>query len=148
MVIGAGSTAVSESLYLANLCKEVILMKRKNLHAEAVLLERLSKSNVDVRTGVISSINGDTTVKSVSVGNQIIPIDGVFVAIGHSPVSSVFKDLVGVDKSGYLLHQGVLTREPGVFVAGDVGEPSVHQAISAAGSGCRAAIAAAEYLQK
>lgn len=155
-VVGGGDTACEEALYLAGICSKVYLVVRKNfLRASKVMQERVMKNRkIEILfEHVTKEINGSQVVEGMTLIKQgreevKITVDGVFIAIGHQPNTAIFKDYVTLDEAGYIITQGSSTRTnvPGVFACGDVMDPIYRQAITAAGSGCKAAIDAERYL--
>ncbi|MCT8998439.1 thioredoxin-disulfide reductase [Chelativorans intermedius] len=164
VVVGGGNTAVEEALYLSNLARKVTLLHRRDeLRAERILQERLfRKDNIDVMWDtVIEEITGNTpkpplppsvtgvTVRNVKSGEtRALPVDGVFVAIGHAPAVELFEGQLKQKPNGYLWTEPDSTRTdvPGVFAAGDVTDDIYRQAVTAAGMGCMAALEAEKYL--
>jgi thioredoxin reductase (NADPH) len=160
IVVGGGNTAVEEALYLANIAAHVTLVHRRDtLRSERVLQERLrQRPNVEILFDhAIDEILGEAnprTVTHVRAKNtrtgafSRIPADGVFVAIGHSPASELFKDQLKLKASGYIVVEPGTTRTniPGVFAAGDVADEIYRQAVTAAGLGCMAALEVEKYL--
>ncbi|MBR3566589.1 MAG: thioredoxin-disulfide reductase [Paludibacteraceae bacterium] len=159
-VVGGGDTACEEALYLANICKKVYMIVRKNyLRASKIMVERVNASekieilfehNTVGLTGE-NGVEGANLVfrKGEADEKQVhIDIDGFFLAIGHKPNSDLFKDYLDLDENGYIktIDGTPLTKVEGVFAAGDVADPRYRQAISAAGSGCKAALEAEKYL--
>ena len=161
-VIGGGNSAVEEALYLANLAKSVTLIHRRDsLRAERILQQRLlAKPNVTVRWNtvteeVLADSSGRTPVAralalhDVKTGEKSeLAVDGVFVAIGHSPATSLFTGQLEMDAEGYLVTEPDSTRtsREGVFAAGDVQDRVFRQAVTAAGTGCMAALEAEKFL--
>lgn len=159
-VVGGGDTACEEALYLASLAEHVYLIVRKNyLRASKVMQERvMNTANITVlfehnTVGLFgeNGVEGAHLVKRKGEPDEElvdIAIDGFFLAIGHTPNSKIFADYLDLDEVGYILTEGSSTRTkvPGVFAAGDVADPHYRQAITAAGSGCKAAIEAERYL--
>ena len=160
-VVGGGNTAVEEALYLSGLAGEVVLVHRRDeLRAERILQERLfAKPNVRVRwnatvdeilgkPGVPPSATGLRLADTVKGGTEDIEVDGVFVAIGHAPAVSLFKDKLRMKPSGYIWTEPDSTRTSveGVFAAGDVTDEIYRQAVTAAGMGCMAALEAERWL--
>jgi thioredoxin reductase (NADPH) len=163
-VIGGGNTAVEEALFLSGLAAEVVLIHRRDsLRAEKVLQQRLlDKPNVTVLWNhevaeVLGTRKADGQAEAVTglrlsdINSQAttdIAVDGVFVAIGHDPATSLFKGQLETDAHGYLLSQpdSTLTSIPGVFAAGDVKDKVYRQAVTAAGLGCMAALDAERWL--
>lgn len=159
-VVGGGDTACEDALYLAGLAKKVYLIVRKPfLRASKVMQERvLDAENIEVlfehnTVGLFgeNGVEGAHLVKrrgEADEENVDIKIDGFFLAIGHKPNSDVFKDWLDTDEVGYIktIDGTPRTKIPGVFVAGDVADPVYRQAITAAASGCKAALEAERYL--
>ena len=161
-IVGGGNTAVEEALYLTNFAKSVTLIHRRDtLRAEKIAQDRLfsnEKINVLWNT-VVEEIQGTENPLSVNnlklkntVDNSVkdFPVDGLFVAIGHTPQSTIFKDYLKCDDEGYLLvEKGTpKTNIPGIFAAGDVTDKIYRQAVTAAGMGCQAALDAERYLNE
>ncbi len=161
-VVGGGDTACEEALYLSSLAKHVYLIVRKPyLRASKVMQERvLNTPNITVlfehnTIGLFGEdgVEGAHLVKRMGEPDEEkvdIAIDGFFLAIGHTPNSKIFKPWVETDEIGYIktIPGTPKTRVPGVFAAGDVADPHYRQAITAAGSGCAAAIEAERYLSE
>ena len=167
VVIGGGNTAVEEALYLSNIASKVTLVHRRDkLRAEAMLVDKLNQKIKAKKIEVIWNsnlleVNGDKTKvtsatlkKTDSDETQEIECSGVFVAIGHQPNTSLFKDYLEMDNAGYLKVKGgssggiTSTSMKGVFAAGDVSDSIYRQAVTSAGSGCMAALDAEKYLDK
>ncbi|QGM46455.1 thioredoxin-disulfide reductase [Methylocystis heyeri] len=160
IVVGGGNTAVEEAIYLSNIASHVTLVhRREELRSERVLQERLrQRPNVDfLFDHVIDEILGEenplsvTHVRAKNAKNgetRTLPVDGVFVAIGHSPASELFKGQLTLKPSGYIAVEPGTTRTniPGVFAAGDVADETYRQAVTAAGLGCMAALDVERYL--
>ena len=159
-VVGGGDTACEEAIYLAGLAKQVYLIVRKPyLRASQIMQDRvLSHPKIQVlfehnTVGLFgeNGVEGIHLVKRKGEADEEyydLAIDGFFLAIGHNPNSEVFKPWVETDEVGYIVTEGATprTRVPGVFAAGDVADPHYRQAITAAGSGCKAAIEAERFL--
>jgi len=159
-VVGGGDTACEEALYLAGLAEKVYLIVRRDvLRASKVMQERVSKAdNIEVlwkhQTKGLSGngvVEGATLVKNLGEEDEAevsIAIDGFFLAIGHKPNSDIFKAYLNTDEVGYIITDpgSAKTNVPGVFVCGDVQDPIYRQAVTAAGSGCKAAIDAERFL--
>ena len=159
-VVGGGDTACEEAVYLAGLAKQVYLIVRKPyLRASQIMQERvLNHPKIQVlfehnTVGLFgeNGVEGVHLVKRKGEADEEyydLAIDGFFLAIGHNPNSEVFKPWVETDEVGYIVTEGATprTRVPGVFAAGDVADPHYRQAITAAGSGCKAAIEAERFL--
>ena len=156
-VVGGGDTAAEEATYLAGLCKKVYLIVRKPyMRASKAMQEKVKNTpNIEVLyEHVTKEIVGDTVVKGAILDNKgkevKIDIDGFFVAIGHTPQSEIFKPWIETDSEGYIVTQpgSSKTNVEGVFAAGDVMDNTYRQAITAAGSGCKAAIDAEKFLSE
>lgn len=155
-VVGGGDTACEEALYLSGLCHKVYLIVRKPyLRASKVMQERIfNTQNIEVLFGhVAKEVVGDQAVNGVVLADasgqeKRIDVQGFFVAIGHSPNSEVFKTFLETDEVGYIKTKpgSSKTNLEGVFACGDVQDPVYRQAITAAGSGCMAAIDAERWL--
>ena len=159
-VIGGGNTAVEEALYLSNICSKVTLVHRRDeLRAEKILQKRLfAKENINIIwNNVISKILGDENgVNSLKIMDknsdktEIIKVEGVFIAIGHSPSTEPFKGVLEMDQEGYIIAQKPgtsITNIEGVFAAGDCVDKIYRQAVTAAGMGCMAALDAEKWIQ-
>ncbi|MEI6866388.1 thioredoxin-disulfide reductase [Flavicella sp.] len=157
VVVGAGDTAAEEATYLSNICKSVTLLVRKDyMRASKAMQHRVQKTkNLKVLFNTeIDVVLGESVVEGVrAVNNQTnekhdIPVTGVFIAIGHKPNTDIFTDILDMDEAGYLITKGKSTKTnlPGVFAAGDVQDKEYRQAVTAAGTGCMAALDAERYL--
>lgn len=160
VVVGGGNTAVEEAIYLTNHASEVVLVHRRDeLRAEKILQERLFKNpKISVRwNAVVDEILGDedppgvtaVRLKDTQSGEtEELATDGVFIAIGHKPNTALFKDVVQMDDEGYIITQAESTKTniEGVFAAGDVQDKIYRQAVTAAGTGCMAALEAEKFL--
>ena len=157
VVVGGGDTAAEEATYLANICSKVSLLVRKDyMRASKAMQHRVDKTkNIEVLYNTeIEEVLGDNVVTGVkAVNNQTkesfeIPVTGVFIAIGHTPNSDLFKGVLDMDETGYLITKGKTTHTniPGVFAAGDIQDKDYRQAVTAAGTGCMAALDAERYL--
>ena len=156
-IVGAGDTAAEEALYLSKLCTTVhMFIRRDKMRASKVMQERvLNAPNIKVYWNTdTDEIMGENKVEAVRIKNnqtqetQTIPLSGFFVAIGHHPNSDIFKGWLDMDETGYLLTTPGTTKTniEGVFAAGDVQDKNYRQAVTAAGSGCMAALDAERYL--
>ncbi len=156
-IVGAGDTAAEEALYLSKLCTTVHMLIRKGeMRASKVMQERvLNAANIKVYwNSETDEILGEKTVTAMRIRNnqtgatQEIPISGFFVAIGHQPNSAIFADFLEMDEAGYIktIPGTSRTNVEGVFAAGDVQDKIYRQAVTAAGSGCMAALDAERYL--
>lgn len=158
-IVGAGDTAAEEALYLSKLCTTVhMLIRRDAMRASKVMQDRvLNAPNIIVHWNTdTEEILGDRNVNAIRVRNNKsgaiseIPVSGFFVAIGHQPNSDIFKEFVNMDEAGYIqtIPGTTKTNVPGVFAAGDVQDKNYRQAVTAAGSGCMAALDAERYLSE
>ena len=159
-VVGGGDTACEDALYLSGICKKVYLIVRKPfLRASKVMQQRvMERENIEIlfehnTLGLFGEdgVEGAHLVKRKGEADEQevdIQIDGFFLAIGHKPNTDIFKQWLDTDEVGYLLKQEGTprTKLPGVFVAGDCADPTYRQAITAAGTGCQAAIEAERFL--
>ena len=157
VVVGAGDTAAEEATYLANICSKVTILVRKDfMRASKAMQHRVNKTeNIEVLYNTeIDEVLGSNVVEGVrAVNNQTketfeIPVTGLFIAIGHTPNSDLFKGVLDMDETGYLITNGKSTKTnlPGVFAAGDIQDKEYRQAVTAAGTGCMAALDAERYL--
>ncbi|MBP9602094.1 MAG: FAD-dependent oxidoreductase, partial [Lutibacter sp.] len=157
VVVGAGDTAAEEATYLANICNKVTLLVRKDyMRASKAMQHRVDKTkNLEVKYNTeIDEVLGSNVVEGVRVVNnvsgekEVIDVTGVFIAIGHKPNTDIFKGILDMDETGYLITKGKSTKTnlPGVFAAGDVQDKEYRQAVTAAGTGCMAALDAERYL--
>ena len=159
-IVGGGNTAVEEALYLAQMCEKVTLIHRRDsLRAEKVMQQRLfAHPKIEVLWDhVIDEVLGTENPKSVtgvrvrhvrSGETQDLPVEGFFVAIGHDPATAIFRGQLEMDAEGYVVTQPgtTWTSVRGVFAAGDVQDKIYRQAVTAAGSGCMAALDAEKFL--
>ena len=159
-VVGGGNTAVEEALYLSNICTKVNLIHRRDaLRSEKILQDRLfAKKNINIiwnnEVGeILGDENGVNALKLISTKQnktEIIKVDGVFIAIGHSPSTKPFRDMLEMDNEGYIIAQKpgtTITNLDGVFAAGDCVDKIYRQAVTAAGMGCMAALDAEKWIQ-
>lgn len=158
IVVGAGDTAAEEATYLANICSKVTMLVRKDyFRASKAMVYRVEKTpNIEVKFNhELIGIKGENALveKAVVINNQTqetseIDVHGIFIAIGHQPNTELFQGQIDLDENGYIITQGKSSKTnlPGVFAAGDVQDSSYRQAVTAAGSGCMAAIDAERYL--
>jgi thioredoxin reductase (NADPH) len=159
VIVGAGDTACEEAHYLSKLCSKVtMLVRRDEFRASKIMEDRVRNTpNIEilVNTETVEVLGDDMGVTGARVINSKtqekmdIPCTGFFVAIGHKPNTAIFKDFVNLDETGYIKYEKPgtsLTNVPGVFVAGDAADHVYRQAITAAGTGCMAALDAERYL--
>jgi thioredoxin reductase (NADPH) len=156
-IVGAGDTAAEEAIYLSKLCTTVhMFIRKEKMRASKVMQDRvLATPNIKVYwNSDTDEILGEKKVEAVRIKNnqtqqtQEIPVSGFFVAIGHQPNSDIFKDWLTMDETGYILTEPGTSKTniEGVFAAGDVQDKNYRQAVTAAGSGCMAALDAERYL--
>ncbi len=156
-IVGAGDTACEEALYLSKLTSKVHMIVRKDqMRASKIMQERVKKtSNIIIHwNSETDEILGDTVVDGVRLKNNVtgenteIPIEGFFVAIGHKPNSDIFRKYLELDEQGYIVTEPGFTRTniEGVFACGDVQDKHFRQAVTAAGTGCMAALEAERFL--
>ncbi|MBG6129082.1 thioredoxin reductase (NADPH) [Aquimarina sp. EL_43] len=156
-IVGAGDTAAEEATYLANICTNVTMLVRKDhMRASKAMQHRVNNtSNIKVMYNTeVDEVLGDQVVEGLRmVNNQTgnkeeIEITGLFIAIGHKPNTDIFKGQLDMDDTGYLITEGKSTKTniPGVFASGDVQDKEYRQAVTAAGTGCMAALDAERYL--
>ena len=156
-VVGGGDSAMEEATFLTRFARSVTLVHRRDeFRASRIMLER-ARTNDKIRfltNTTVLGVEGDTTVTGLRVHDVVtgedstLPVTGVFIAIGHDPRSELVRDAVEVDAEGYVVVRGhgTATSQPGVFAAGDLVDHTYRQAITAAGSGCAAAIDAERWL--
>ncbi|NUQ24549.1 MAG: thioredoxin-disulfide reductase [Saprospiraceae bacterium] len=156
-VVGGGDTAAEEASYLAKLCPKVhLLVRRDELRASKIMQERVMKTpNIEVHWNTETvEVLGDEAVTGLRVKQNktgeesILPVQGFFVAIGHKPNTDIFKGWLDMDETGYLITKPgrTLTNIEGVFASGDAQDNVYRQAVTAAGTGCMAALDAERYL--
>ena len=162
-VIGGGDTALEEAMYLSNLCAKVYLVHRRDAFraSQAMQDKVFKKENIDIqwnsipvevlgeKKGFVKSVTGLKLADTKDKSERVLPLDGIFVAIGVTPVTELFKGQIELDAQGYIVtDKGGRTNVPGVFAAGDVQDPHYRQAITAAASGCIAAMEAERFLNQ
>ena len=156
-IVGGGDTAAEEATYLANICSKVTMLVRKDkMRASKAMQHRVTNTpNIDLRYNhEIDEVLGDQVVRGLRIFNNLtgkkeeIKITGLFIAIGHKPNTDIFKDQLEMDDDGYLITKDKSTKTniPGVFASGDVQDKEYRQAVTAAGTGCMAALDAERYL--
>ena len=157
VIVGAGDSACEEAHYLSKICKKVTMLVRNDFRASKIMAERVKKTeNIEIllRTETVEVLGNDFGVTGARVKNrdtgeeQDITATGFFVAIGHKPNTDIFKDYINLDDTGYIINDkgSTKTNIPGVFVSGDAADHTYRQAITAAGTGCMAALDAERYL--
>lgn len=157
-IVGGGDTAAEEATYLAKICSKVTMLVRKEqMRASKVMQHRVTNTpNIDLKYNTeIDEVLGEQVVEGLRMRNNTtgtkeeIPITGLFIAIGHKPNTDIFKGQLNMDDAGYLITKGKTTDTnlPGVFASGDVQDKEYRQAVTAAGTGCMAALDAERYLQ-
>lgn len=157
VIVGAGDSACEEAHYLSNICKKVTMLVRKDFRASKIMAERVKNTpNIEIlyNTETEEILGENDLVTGVRVKNnvtgktKVIPCTGFFVAIGHQPNTEIFKPYLDMDEIGYIINvPGTSkTNVPGVFVSGDAADKNYRQAITAAGTGCMAALDAERYL--
>ena len=158
-IVGGGDTAIEEATYLAKICNNVTMLVRKDhFRASKAMQNRLSNyDNIKVLFNhEVMEVMGENVVDGLKIKSNLtndvseLKITGLFIAIGHSPNTDIFKGIVDMDDSGYILTDKTSTKTniPGVFAAGDVQDKDYRQAVTAAGTGCMAALDAERYLQE
>lgn len=158
-LVGGGDTACEEALYLSKLCTKVHMLVRKDhFRASKIMQDRVEETaNIEIHWNTeVLEVLGDTAVKGIRIKNNItneekeIAITGFFVAIGHQPNTAIFKGILDMDQQEYLITKSGSTKTniAGVFAAGDVQDKTYRQAVTAAGSGCMAALDAERYLSE
>ncbi|HNP66857.1 MAG TPA: thioredoxin-disulfide reductase [Aequorivita sp.] len=156
-IVGAGDTAAEEATYLANICNKVTMLVRKNyMRASKAMQHRVNNTkNLEVLYNTeVDEVLGEQVVEGLRMVNNAtgekkeIEITGLFIAIGHKPNTEIFKGQLEMDDTGYLITKGKSTKtnKPGVFASGDVQDKEYRQAVTAAGTGCMAALDAERYL--
>jgi thioredoxin reductase (NADPH) len=158
VIVGAGDSACEEAHYLSKLCTKVtMLVRRDEFRASKIMAERVKNTpNIDIlfNTETLEVLGDGKGVSGVRVQNnktgqeQTVPCTGFFVAIGHQPNTEIFKDFIDLDETGYIITEPGTTKTnvEGVFASGDVQDKNYRQAVTAAGSGCMAALDAERYL--
>jgi thioredoxin reductase (NADPH) len=158
-VIGGGDTAMEEALFLTRFASRVFLVHRRNeFRASQIMIDRaLAHPKIEAVLDSVTEEVLDVSLKTVtglrlrhakSGESRLLPVGGVFVAIGHEPNTAPFRGQVELNEVGYVRTRGVLTNVDGVYAAGDVSDPVYRQAVAAAGAGCMAALEATRFLEK
>lgn len=157
VVVGAGDSACEEAHYLSKICKKVTMLVRSDFRASKIMVDRVKNTkNIEILMNTVTEeVVGDgQVVTKIRVKNTLteevteLPATGFFLAIGHKPNTDIFKDYLTLDSTGYIVTEKGTTKTsvPGVFAAGDVADNVYRQAITAAGTGCMAALDAERYL--
>jgi thioredoxin reductase (NADPH) len=159
VIVGAGDSACEEAHYLSKLCTKVTMLVRKDdFRASKIMADRVKKTaNIEILfstetlevLGDEHGVTGAKVINSITKEEKVIPCTGFFVAIGHQPNTGIFKDYIDLDETGYIKYAQPGTSKtnvPGVFVSGDAADKTYRQAITAAGTGCMAALDAERYL--
>ena len=157
-IVGGGDTAAEEATYLSNICSKVTMLVRRDvMRASKAMQHRVnSRKNIVVRYNTeVEEVIGQSVVEGLKLINNktnltdTIPITGFFVAIGHKPNTDIFKGQLEMDDTGYIITDGKTTKTnlPGVFASGDVQDKEYRQAVTAAGTGCMAALDAEKWIQ-
>lgn len=158
-VVGGGNTAVEEALYLSNIASKVtVIHRRDSFRSEKILsnklLKRAEEGNVEILwdhtldevLGDDAGVTGIRVKSTKDESTQEVPVQGVFIAIGHQPNTGIFKGQLEMEHDYIILKKGTETSVPGVFAAGDVSDPVYRQAVTSAGAGCMAALDAERFL--
>jgi thioredoxin reductase (NADPH) len=158
-IVGAGDTACEEAIYLAKLCTKVhMIVRRDQMRASKIMAQRVVNTpNITVYwNSETEEVLGENAVEAVRIVNKktgektVIPVQGFFVAIGHQPNSAIFKDFINTDEQGYIITvpDSTKTNMEGVFACGDLQDKVYRQAVTAAGTGCMAALEAERWLSE
>ena len=156
-IVGGGDTAAEEASYLANICNKVTMLIRKDyMRASKAMQHRVNNlPNIEIRyNSEVDEVLGEQVVEGLRVVNnktgekEEIPVTGLFIAIGHTPNTGIFKGQLDLDETGYIITKGKSTKtnKPGVFASGDAQDKEYRQAVTASGTGCMAALDAERYL--
>jgi thioredoxin reductase (NADPH) len=156
-VVGGGDTAMEEALFLTKYASHVYLIHRRDTFRASKIMQQRARENPKITilpNTVVEDVHGQDAVEGVTLRDvvtgqsRLLPVQGLFVAIGHHPNTAIFRGILDMDPVGYLhTHQFTMTNVPGVFAAGDVVDHRYRQAVTAAGDGCRAAIDAERWLE-
>jgi thioredoxin reductase (NADPH) len=158
LVVGGGDSAIEESLFLTRYAKSITIVHRKDSLRAGVILQQLAFNHPKIKfiwNTVVTEIEGEKKVEKVKLMNLItkeafdLSIDGLFIFIGHKPNTLLFEKFLELDEGGYIKTENLLaTKIPGVFVAGEAGDPDFRQVITSAGMGAAAAMQAIRFIQK
>ena len=156
-VVGGGDSAMEEAHVLTRYASEVIIIHRRGDFKASAAMQEKVKNNPKIKilwnTEVVKA-NGEGRLESVDLKNNMdnsvttLPLDGLFIAIGHAPATEIFKGKVELDERGFVINRGTKTNVPGVFVSGDVHDHAYEQAVTAAGFGCMAGMDVLRYLEE
>lgn len=149
-VVGSGATAIEDTLYLSNIVKKIYLINRsEKFKADKINIDSvIKKDNVEIiyNTNVVS-LNGEDTLKSITLSDEnVLEVDGLFIAVGYIPESNIFKNIVNIDKNGFIKSVDTKTNVDNIFVAGDIRTKDLRQLITAASDGAEAIHNALDYL--
>jgi thioredoxin reductase (NADPH) len=155
-VVGGGDSAMEEATFLTKFANSVTIIHRRNQLRASQIMQARAKADPKIKwhwNATVSTINGADKLESITVrdtktgAESQLPVDGLFIAIGHKPNSELFEGQLDLDDCGYIKTNGVLTSVPGVYAAGDVQDSRYRQAITSAGTGCMAALEAQHFLE-
>jgi len=158
VVVGGGDSALEEALFLTRFASSVTIIHRRDTFRAGAILQNRAKENPKINfiwDSVVTSVNGNGIVKSASLKNvktgetSEIPVEGVFIFIGHTPNTTLFKGQLALDESGYIITDSLMeTSVPGVYAAGEASDSHFRQVVTSAGMGAAAAIEATQFLEK
>jgi len=158
VVVGGGDSALEEALFLTRYASEILLVHRRDQFRAGALLQKRVNENPKIKlvlNSVITTINGDGKVKSVTIQNvqngqtRDLPIDGIFIFVGHKPNNDLYKGQIEIDGRGFIVvDMKMQTNVPGIFAAGEAADAEYKQVITSAGMGAAAAIEASRFLEK
>ena len=158
VVVGGGDSALEEALFLTRYASEILLVHRRDQFRAGALLQKRVNENPKIKlvlNSVITTINGDGKVKSVTIQNvqngqtRDLPVDGIFIFVGHKPNNDLYKGQIEIDGRGFIVvDKKMQTNVPGIFAAGEAADAEYKQVITSAGMGAAAAIEASRFLEK
>lgn len=158
VVVGGGDSALEEALFLTRYASEILLVHRRDQFRAGALLQKRVNENPKIKlvlNSVITTINGDGKVKSVTIQNvqngetRDLPVDGIFIFVGHKPNNDLYKGQIEIDGRGFIIvDMKMQTNVPGIFAAGEAADAEYKQVITSAGMGAAAAIEASRFLEK